>query len=197
MSTRSFDPTSVAYYEVEGWKAYYDRNWLRLLRLVVALVQAQFRIPFPQSIRAAYHVTRASVAWVPKEHNPAAIRHHLREFYRLAQRYSGLEFDIERAAELELDYWDVHRQLVRQADKARFIDTMTKLHAAVFGLPESAAHESAVLRVEANNVLDTITGKTSPDPARDWSRCESLLAACYLSIKQHVDAAKRQESLVL
>ncbi|MBN8638057.1 MAG: hypothetical protein J0M07_22260 [Anaerolineae bacterium] len=197
MSTRPFDPASVAYYEVEGWKAYYDRNWLRLLWLVVALVQAQFRIPFPQSIRAAYHVTRASVAWVPKEHKPAEIQHHLSEFYRLARRYSGLDFDVERAAELELDYWDVHRQLVRQADKTRFINTMTKLHAVVFSLPESAAQESAMLRVEANNVLDTITGKTSPNPEHDWKRCELLLVACYQSIRQHADAVQRQANLGL
>ncbi len=197
MFTRSFDPTAVAYYEVEGWKAYYDRNWLRLLWLVVALVQAQFRIPFPQSIRAAYHVTRASAAWAPKENNPAAILQHLRAFYRLARRYSGLEFDIERAAELELEYWDAHRQLVRQADKTRFIEAMTQLHAVVFSLSEGAARESALLRVEANNVLDTITGKTSPHPERDWQRCETLLVACYQSIQQRVDDTQRLASLVL
>ncbi|MBL8156491.1 MAG: hypothetical protein JNM70_20090, partial [Anaerolineae bacterium] len=41
-----FDPNQIAHYEVEGWKAYYDRNWIRLLRLVVSLAQEQFRIPF-------------------------------------------------------------------------------------------------------------------------------------------------------
>src|SRR5690242_18298148 len=37
-----YDAKKVAYYEVEGWKAYYDRDWLRLLRLIVSLAQAQF-----------------------------------------------------------------------------------------------------------------------------------------------------------
>ena len=68
-----FDPNAVAHTEVEGWKAYYDRAWLRLLRLIVKLSQAQFRIPFPQSLVAAYHITRASVAWVPKHHDAAKI----------------------------------------------------------------------------------------------------------------------------
>lgn len=181
MST--FDPAAVAHYEVEGWKAYYDHAWLRLLRLIVALARAQFRIPFPHSMRAAYYITRASVGWVPKDHDTGAILRHLRQFYALARRYSGLTFDVDRAAELELRYWDVHRQLVRQPDKTEFIHVMTLLHAAIFGLTEAEAHESAALRVEANNVLDTITGKTSDDPARDWQRCETLLRACYESIK--------------
>ncbi len=183
MANATFDPAAVAYYEVEGWKAYYDRSWIRLLRLIVALAQAQFHIPFPQSILAAYHITRASVGWVPKEHDSAGILRHLRDFYALARRYSGMSFNVERAAELELQYWDVHRQLVGQTDKTAFIDTMTQLHAEVFGITEADARESAKLRVEANNVLDTITGRTSTDPAGDWKRCESLLQACYGSIK--------------
>jgi hypothetical protein len=187
MSTIPFDPVRVAYYEVEGWKAYYDRAWLRLLRLIVALAQAQFRIPFPRSIAAAYHITRASVAWVPKDHDQAAILNHLRQFYSIARHYSGLQFEIARAAMLELEYWEVHRRLVGQQDKSSFIETMTQLHAAIFGLSEADARESAELRVEANNVLDTITGKTSTDVERDWQRCKSLLEACYTSVQRHAE----------
>ena len=152
MSTTLFDPSAVAYYEVEGWKAYYDHNWLRLLRLLLRLLQVQFRIPFPQSIAAAYYVTRASAAWVPKDHQAATIEAYLCKFYQLARRYSGLKYDVERAAALELQYWEVHRRLVGQPDKTDFIDTMIQLHAVVFGLSEADARESAELRVEANNV---------------------------------------------
>ena len=191
MSTTLFDPSAVAYYEVEGWKAYYDHNWLRLLRLLLQLVQVQFRIPFPQSIAAAYYVTRASAAWVPKDHQAATIEAYLRKFYQLARRYSGLKYDVERAAALELQYWEVHRRLVGQPDKTDFIDTMIQLHAVVFGLSEADARESAELRVEANNVLDTITGRTTADPAADWLRCQALLDACYSSIRQHFDTHQR------
>jgi hypothetical protein len=52
----------------------------------------------------------------------------------------------------------------------------------VFGLTPEQAAESANLRVEANNVLDTITARTSPGPAVDWRRCENLLTQCYASI---------------
>lgn len=32
---KPFDPDEVAYYEKAGWEAYYDRRWLRVLRLMV------------------------------------------------------------------------------------------------------------------------------------------------------------------
>src|SRR3954462_7781371 len=92
-STFQFDPSAVAHAEVEGWKAYYDHAWLRLLRLIMQLSQAQFRIPFPQSLAAAYHIARASAAWVPKQHDPAVIERHLAAFYTLARRTSGLHYD--------------------------------------------------------------------------------------------------------
>jgi hypothetical protein len=179
-----FDPDQVAHYEVEGWRAYYDRDWLRLLRLIVALAQAQFRITFPDSLRAAYHITRASVAWVPKTHDAALIERHLQHFYAMARRSAKLRFAVDEVAALERRYWDVHRRLVGNPDKSEFVQTMTALHAAVFGLSEDEARESAGLRVEANNVLDTITGQTSPDPARDWQRCEELLTQCYRSVRE-------------
>jgi len=188
-SSFRFDPDHVAHCEVEGWKAYYDRAWLKLLRLIVALAQAQFRIPFPRSIVAGYHITRASVAWVPKTHDPALIERHLRQFYALARRSSGLSFEVDTVARLELRYWDDHRRLVGQADKTPFIQTMTTLHATLFGIAEPQAAESARLRVEANNVLDTITGKTSDDPARDWKQCESLLQQCYRSLLAEITKA--------
>jgi hypothetical protein len=178
----SFDAKQVAYYEVEGWKAYYDRNWLRLLRLVLSLNQAQFRIPFPQSLQASYYVTRASVAFVPKEHDRNIVIAYLEKFYRMALRHSGLNFAPGEAARWENEYWEVHRRLSGLPDKTDFIAAMTQLHATVFGLTPEQAAESANLRVEANNVLDTITAHTSPDPAHDWLRCEDLLTRCYASI---------------
>jgi hypothetical protein len=36
-----FDADQVADYETAGWRAYYDREWPRLLRLTVALCQEQ------------------------------------------------------------------------------------------------------------------------------------------------------------
>ncbi len=177
-----FDAKKVAYYEVESWKCYYDRNWLRLFRLVVTLNQNQFKIPFPLSLLATYYATRATVAFVPKEHDRNLVIAYLEKFYRVALRYSGLSFDPMVAAKWENEYWEAHRRLSGLPDKTAFIKAMTQLHATVFGLTPEQAAESGLLRVEANNLLDTITARTSTDPARDWLTIEDLLTRCYASI---------------
>lgn len=182
MAAFRFNPEQVAFCEVAGWRAYYDHNWFKLLRLVVALAQEQFHIPFPISLLAAYYITRASAAWVPANHDEAKIQAFNEKFYRIARRHSGLEFDPGRVAALETRYWDVHRRLSGKPDKTDFIDTMIDLHSAVFGISRGEARESAELRVLANNVLDTITSKQSPDPEADWKRCEDYLRQCYESI---------------
>ncbi len=185
-TTFQFNPDQVAHYEATGWRAYYDREWFKLLRLVVSLCQEQFRIPFPMSLVAAYYVTRASVAWAPVDHDIKVVNAYYEKFYRLARRYSGLNFDPVQVAALETEYNDVHRRLSGQPDKTEFIATMVKLHSATFGLTPDAARESAELRVLANNTVDLITSKTSTDVEGDWKKLEDYLRQCYRSIEREV-----------
>lgn len=182
-ATSQFDPARVAHFEASGWRAYYDRRWLDVLRLIVALCQEQFRIPFPASWFAAYYTTRASMAWVPVDHDVKKVQRYLEKFYRIARRYSGLKFDPEQVGRLELQYFDVHRRLVGVEDKSAYIEAMTSLHSAIFGISAEQARESAEWRVQASNLVDGITGKTSTDVEGDWAKLEDYLTRCYRSIK--------------
>ncbi len=177
-----FDPDRVAYFEAAGWRAYYDRRWGRLLRLIVGLCQEQFRIPFPRSWQAAYYVTRASIAWVPRDHDAQVVQAYYEKFYWLAGRYSTLRFDPARVAALELRYNDDHRRLSGKPDKTEFLATMVELHSAVFGITPTQARESAELRVRANTTVDRITSGASSDVAGDWRRLRRDLRACYRAI---------------
>ena len=177
-------PERVAYFEAQGWRAYYDRKWLRLLWLIIGLCSEQFHIPFPHSWLAAYYVTRASIAWVPLDHDEELIRGYYEKFYRLARRFSGLKFDAFQVAALELQYNDIHRRLSGKPDKTDFIRTMVALHSTIFGLTPEQARPSAELRVLANNTVDLITSRTSQDPEADWHRLQEYLEQCYRSIQQ-------------
>lgn len=187
-----FDPDRVAHYEAAGWRAYYDRRWLRLFSLLAALCREQFRIPFPVSLLAAYYAGRGATAWAPATNDPQLALRYYVKFFRLARRYSGLRFDPDRAAELELRYWDVHRRLVRHPDKGEFVQAMVALHGELFGLTPEQARESAEWRVQAASTVDRITGKTSTDVEGDWAKVEEYLRRCYWSI-QH-ELAKPAES---
>lgn len=183
-----FNPERVAYFEANGWRAYYDRKWFRLLTLVVSLCQEQFRIPFPMSLVAAYYVTRASVAWAPIDHDINVVHAYYEKFYVMARKYSGLNFDPKLVGDLETEYNDVHRKLSGKPDKTEFIQTMIKLHSAVFGITPEQARESAEQRVLANNTVDLITSHTSTDVEGDWAKLEEYLRQCYRSIGKAVMA---------
>src|SRR5207237_1635233 len=90
-------PERLAELEAGCWRAYYDRNWPRLIKLMVQLNQEQFHIPFPLSVVAAYHVACGSIAWAPMKNDPAVVRRHFTRFYRIARRWSGMTFEPRRA----------------------------------------------------------------------------------------------------
>lgn len=188
------NPQRIAYYEANGWRAYYDRRWLNLLRLIVALCQEEFHIPFPQSLLAAYYTTRASIAWVPIDHDVDLVRAYLEKFYRVARRYSGLHFDPIQVAALELHYFDVHRRLVEVEDKSAVLDAFINLHSALFGLTPEEVRTSAEYRLRAANTVDLITGKKSTNIEADWVRLERDLCECYASIQQHLDQRALQHA---
>jgi hypothetical protein len=182
-----FDPDRVAAVEAAGWRAYYEHRWLALVQLIASLNQAQFHIPFPLSYVGAIHIARASVAWIPVEHDLAVVQTHLLRYYRMARRHSGLQFDPRRAAADELGYWVAHRRLIDNPDKSAFVEAMTALHSELFSLPRERMRESAECRVAANNTVDQITSGRSSNPDADWLRLEEQLAACYRSIYSAVN----------
>jgi hypothetical protein len=183
-----FDPDQVAYLEAAGWRAYYDRKWLRLASLMVRLCHTQFHIPMPLAVVAAVHVARGSLAWAPVKNDPRQVQRHFTRFYRIARRYSDLRFSPPVAAELEVRYWIEHRRLVNDPDKGPFIDAMTDLHSHLFSLPPERARESAVWRVRANNTVDEITSGRSTDPEADWAKLENELRRCYRSVQHELSS---------
>src|SRR5205085_5930209 len=59
-SIRRFDPDEVARLETAMWRSYYDRRRLRLFFQLGELLRTQYRFPFWQSQRVAYHAARAA-----------------------------------------------------------------------------------------------------------------------------------------
>ena len=184
--TLSFDPDHLARLETEGWRAYYDKRWPRVLYLTERTTATEFHVPVPLSIVGAYHVTRAALAFKPVANDIPATRAGLERYYRLVRRWSGLTFDIQNVADLELQYWIVHRRLAGAADHTELVDVLTALHAATFGIAPERARESAEWRTQAAMTVDGITGHRSTDSAADWRRLEDQLRHCYRSLQRAI-----------
>jgi hypothetical protein len=181
-----FDADRLAYLEVAGWRAYYDRKWLLAFWLMVKMCREQFGLSWLRSLQGAYYITRASIAWAPVEHDSRLVRRYIRKFYRLAARHGkGLDFDPDLVTNLEFRYWDVHRRLSGRPDseKMPLVRSFVDLHSALFGLPSEDVWASAVDRAHSTDTVDLITGKRSTDIEGDWQRAEEYLRRAYRSIK--------------
>lgn len=188
----TFEPDQLAEYEAKSWEAYYRRDWLKFLWLITKLGQKQFKFPLGRAIQAAYYIVRASAEWAKPVNNQVKVQKYLKLYYRLARRYSDMVFDPDKVAGLELAYWEVHRRLVDQADKTEYVEVMTQLHSAIFGLTPEQARPSAEARVLASNTVDAIVKRTSTDLNADWARLRENLKKCYNSVKE--EAAQSGET---
>ena len=116
---RAFDPRQVGSLECDAWIAYYRREWISFLRSAVALTRHTFGLPWPQTLQGAWLVLRANQLWAPLPNNdPEGARRAMERFYAMVARRYGETYDPARAAELEVEWWRVHRTHQRGKENA-------------------------------------------------------------------------------
>ena len=59
VSSQTFNPAKVAYYEKAGWEAYYAREWFLAFQLMIQLNREQFRMPLWTAILASIDIVQA------------------------------------------------------------------------------------------------------------------------------------------
>jgi hypothetical protein len=161
---RSFDPVRLADLEYRAWVGYYLRRWSRVLVASVGLVRAGFGMGWFRSLHGAWLVLRANQLWAPyPDNDPERARACMRRFYTLVRRAYGEPADPARAAELEVDWWRVHREgqhsdTSHASDDAapteELVGSLTRLYCHLYGEPEAALRPAAVHRARAMDLSD-------------------------------------------
>ena len=186
-SLRDFDPDEVARLETEMWRSYYSRERLRLFRQLGELLRTQYRMPFWRSQAVAYQAARAAFVFKDGRGRSDYERAlpNLVSFYESIREVSDTEFDVERAARLELEWWIVHRERRRHApgdlDRA-----LADLAAELYRVPAERLAEHARLRAEAMLIRDARAeqGGVTED---DWRRIDELLHQSWRSLHRAVN----------
>jgi hypothetical protein len=186
-SLREFDADEVARLETDMWRSYYGRERLRLFRQLAELLRTQYRMPFWRSNAVAYQAARA--AFVFKDGRARADYEralpNLVSFYESIRAVSDTDFDVERAARLELEWWIVHRERHRHApgdlDRA-----LADLAAELYRVPAARLAEHARLRAAAMEIRDT-KAERGGVTEEDWRRIDELLHASWRSLHQAVN----------
>jgi len=155
---RNFDPRRVGGLECDAWVAYYRRQWIAFLRSAVGLTRHTFGLPWPATIRGAWLVLRANQLWAPfPDNDPAGARRAMERFYRMVAEHYRESYDAARAAELEVEWWRIHREHQHDAsggDDRPLVDALSALYAYVYGVPEADVWVAAQQRAIAMDHSD-------------------------------------------
>ena len=110
----TFDGAKLAYLEVAGLRAYYDRKWLDCFKFILQINKQQFGLSVFRAMQNAYYFTKASLVWAPVDHKGEVTHDYIRKFYGVAKKYGnhgkGMPFDEEKVADIEYEYWILHRE---------------------------------------------------------------------------------------
>jgi hypothetical protein len=146
---RKFDPRKLAHYEKENYVAYYQKSWLKLMRVSVGMVKEAFGLSLWQAIYGAYLVARAEMAFAPFPDNDVPLTLvYTRRFYAFIKRVHREDFDVEQAAQLEVNWWIVHRKLFAQPENQELVDALANSYAVAYGVEPARLREAAYHRAQ-------------------------------------------------
>lgn len=185
---REFDADEIARQDTAMWRSYYSRRRFLLFRQLAGLLRTQYNLPFVRSNLVAFHAAKA--AFVFKDGKSRADYERalpdLRSFYAEIRKVSDVPFDPERAAQLELEWWIVHRQRAdhQEGDLAR---ALADLAAEIYHVPPERLMEHGRLRAEAMKIRDDKAEAGGVTEA-DWQKIDELLHASWRSLKAAVNS---------
>ncbi len=189
---RSFDPRRVGTLECDAWVTYYRHEWLKFLRAAVDLTRHTFGLPWRASLYGAWLVLRANMQWAPKENNdPVGAKLTMQRFYALVKHHFAEDYDPVIAADLEVEWWRVHRlhQYGREGvDEEALIDALTALYAYVYGRDKDEVRRAAEQRAMAMRFSDLWVreGRRLPSPLVDEVRAALVRSYAALLSAVHV-----------
>jgi len=191
---RTFDPVRVGNLETDAWAAYYRREWRTFLRAAVGMVGAGFGMSRLRTVQGAWYVLRANQKWAPyPDNDPDAARDQMRRFYALVMDQSDLRLDPVRAAELEVEWWRLHREHQHHTgvEERALVQALVDLYAYVYGAEPDDVRPAAAERVEAMDLSDAWVeaGCDLDDPL--LAREREALVTSYTALRAAVGPDRR------
>ena len=112
---RVFDAVAVGKLDTDMWRSYYERRPVRLFEQMITLLRTQYGMPPLEALMNAYRAAHAAFVFKDGRSRADYEKAHpdLEAYYRDVAARSTKPFDSHRAAALELEWWIVHREILR------------------------------------------------------------------------------------
>lgn len=185
---RNLDPRKLAHYEKENYVAYYQKDWLKLLRVSVGMVKEAFGLSGLQAIYGAYLIARAEIAFAPFPNNDIPrTEAYVRRFYQFIKQVHKEDFDIERAVKLEVHWWGVHRRLFGNAENQELVEALKCLYEEVYGADSEKFQEAAYQRAKGMLYSDLWVNQGKPIGSPLLVQEEAALYQGYRALKEAIN----------
>lgn len=179
---RAFDPQKMAERETAMWRDYYEKHYVRLFWDLYRSSRSEFRFSPLDSFRialAAAHAARLFQPTQSREEASVALPP-LEVYYGLLRKGAPGDFSPEKAAQLELDWWQARRENAAPRDYGK---TIAETSSMLYGVENPAIAESGVLRAEAMAYRDAHSGKMTDG---DWRTIAGQLQGAYGKLKEGI-----------
>ena len=192
---RVFDPDDVARLETAMWRSYYDRRRMPLFGQLVALLQGQFHLQPLRAVALAGLAARAAAVFQVGESHDDYRRAlpYLERYYAGIRAVSEVPFDPRRAAELELEWWIVHRE-VDDHPPGDLEAALADLAAELYQVPAERCWAHAARRAEAMTIRDRTSRREVGVTGDDWDRIEAVLWVSWKALADEVRLTMRGEA---
>lgn len=183
---RVFDPVEVARLDTAMWRSYYDKKPLPLFFQLAELLRDQFGFPPARSLLASSYAARAAFVFKrgrSRADYELAIPDLIR-YYQAIHDISVTPFDVKRTAELELEWWIVHRARLGQGG-VPLEQSLAVAAAELYGAPVDRMDVYAAERRVAMDIRDTKAAAGGVTDA-DWREIERHLVASWTALSRAI-----------
>lgn len=174
-SLRDFDPDRTAVLELDMWKAYYEKNNVRLFRGLLTLLHEQNRYSWFRASQAGFHLARAAATFGRATGDYERVIPDLEQAYRIERDWLGASFTPAAVARAELAWW-VARRTPGQNSAEQVGLLIARENALLYGVPVERVLEASTLRARAGKLRD------SGGDNADWAEVSRLLHASYRAL---------------
>lgn len=174
-SLRVFDPDRTAELELDMWKAYYEKENVRLFRGLLTLLHEQNRYSWFRASQAGFYLARAAATFGKATGDYERVIPDLERAYRIEREWLGASFNPAAVARAELAWW-VARRTPGQNSAEQVGLLIARENALLYGVPVERVLEASTLRARAGKLRDA-----GGDNA-DWVEVSRLLHASYRAL---------------
>lgn len=184
---RQFNADEIARLDTAMWRSYYAKERLKMFSQLTEVLEKQYKLPFWRRQLMAFYAARSAFVFKDgksREDYEKALPD-LRKFYGEIRDISATDFDVERAAKTELEWWIVHRERKNYGADA-LPNALAEAASAIYNIPKEKFIEYGQFRTEAMKIRDT-KAESGGVSEEDWQKIDELLHKSWNSLHKSIN----------